>query len=224
MRLESRSAADSGPVLEMLGEVGGDYVAPDRHIFTNTFSGESALLGLPSESGSNEVIAIGDDAWFREFEQAKPTADERALEPWSERRIPDLIADGTATFSSLDLDVHGWVGVPEDGDIPPGALVGTELRNCVETIHYKLDKSVVTGLPFVVGLSDAEEFTYHMWVDSQTGVVVAFDVSVITSAQAFLGAPPPELGVSADTQLVMDVFFYITRINDPSIAVQAPAQ
>lgn len=224
MRIESPSAADSSPVLEMFGEVAGDYVAPDRHIFTNAFSGESASLGLPSESGSNEVIAIGDDAWFREFEQVEPTADERALEPWLERQISVLIADGTAEFSSLDLDVHGWVGVPEDGDIPPGALVGTELRNCVETLHYKLDKSIVTDLPFVAGLSDAEEFTYHMWVDSQTGVVVAFDVSVITSAQAFLGAPPPELELPTDTQVVMGIFFEITRINDPGIVVQAPAQ
>jgi hypothetical protein len=207
--IEGSSRGDVGPLLA--GTVEGDYVAPDAHAFVNAFE----LGGFGFEAAA---IVIGEQAWSRDS----------ATAPWAPTTIDALWEDGSADLTSMDPELFLY---DREFGTRLEALPGTpEQRLGRETVRYavtpELFDALAATLPpeLLLGFDpeQVEEFSMAVSVDPATGAVVAVEIAFLGASGAFPDVA--EFGVPADAQLALSVTFEVTRINDPGITIEPPAE
>lgn len=191
------------------GRVEGDYVAPDRHAFTNEF-------GFAGISFTTNSVIIGNEAWNQE-----------GSGPWSATTLDALFVDGSTGLTSVDPEFFGFDTDAADGF---GAMNGEpETLNGIATTRYVLTKELYEAVaPFLgdtptgdMDISDFEEFSTTVWLDNEANALVKMDL-YMTAPAAVMGNDLGALGLAADATLSMTMSFEMTRINDESISIEPP--
>jgi hypothetical protein len=191
------------------GRVEGDYVAPDRHAFTNEF-------GFSGLTITTDSIIIGTDAWNRE-----------GSGPWTASSIEALFADGSIGLTSADPEFFGFDTEASAGFA--GLSGESETLNGIETTRYVLDRELYAAVaPFLgdtptgeMDVGDFEEFSTTVWIDTAANALVRMDL-FMTAPAAVLGEDLSPLGVAPDATLSMTMTFEMTRIDDDGIAIEVP--
>lgn len=161
----------------------GSFVAPDRN---------QALLQFQDEE--LEVRTIGNESWIR------------VGATWQEQEPPgeDVIPSAA---SICEDQVERLVPCldPASGE--------QELVNGIETIHYRLDKADLRGMPECLGRSGEEalprEFDVDIWLERNDGWPVRFEV--ISSDVDEEGKP-----------ISLELFMELSDIDDPTIEIEPP--
>ena len=191
------------------GRVEGDYVAPDRHAFTNEF-------GFAGISFTTNSVIIGTEAWNQE-----------GTAPWSETTVEALFEDGSTGLTSADPEFLGFDTEAADDF---GGLNGEpETLNGIETTRYVLTKELYETVAPLLGdtptggmdISDLEEFSTTVWIDNDANALVRMDL-YMTATAAVMGEDLGALGLAADSTLSMTMRFEMSRINDEAISVEPP--
>ncbi len=191
------------------GRVEGDYVAPDRHAFTNQFG----FAGLTFTTNS---VIIGTEAWNQE-----------GAGPWTPTTIDALFADGSIGLTSADPDFFGFDTEAADGF---GGLNGEpETLNGLDTTKYVLTKELYeTVAPFLadtptgdLDISQFDDFTTTIWIDRDANALVKMEL-YMTAPAAAMGEDLGSLGLPLDSTLSMTMSFEMSRLNDEAIAVEPP--
>jgi len=165
-------------------ELDGAYVAPDR---------SQAVLRFPGQE--LELRTIGDKSWVR-FGAT-----------WQDQESPpgeDAILTPAAVCADL---VEG---------LAPSLAAGSgeeEVVNGIETVHYRLDKADLNGLPALLGQSGEEglpsEFGVDVWLERNNGWPVRLEIAA---------ADTGEDGEPISLELSME----FSEINDPTIEINPP--
>jgi hypothetical protein len=120
----------------------------------------------------------------------------------------------TGSFTKTDVQGAGltdqWTPVSVYSGFNPSPtgydMIGSETKNGVQTDHYQATKSALAELGSIAGVDNAT-WTADIWLDSTGGYPVA--VSVTAKA--------------ADNSVAYEIVFNLTKIDDPSNTVTAPA-
>jgi hypothetical protein len=165
-------------------ELDGAYIAPDR---------SQAVLRFPGQE--LELRTIGDKSWVR-FGAT-----------WQDQQSPpgeDAILTPAAVCADLVKD------------LAPSLAAGSgeeEVVAGIQTLHYRLDKADLKGLPALLGRSGEEglpsEFGVDVWLESTEGWPVRLE---ITAADADANGEPTSL----------ELYMEFSAINDPTIKIDPP--
>jgi hypothetical protein len=161
----------------------GAFVAPDR---------SQALLRFQDQE--LELRTIGDKSWIRQgatWQEQEPPSEDAVLNPASV--CADLVEDLAPSLAA---------GSGEE-----------EVVNGIETIHYRLDKADLKGLPELLGRSGEEglpsEFAVDVWLERNDGWPVRLEVAA---------ADTDEEGQPLSLELIME----FSDIDDPTIEIEPP--
>jgi len=165
-------------------ELDGAYVAPDR---------SQAVLRFPGQE--LELRTIGDKSWVRFGatwqDQESPPGEDAILTPAAV--CADLVADLAPSLAA---------GSGEE-----------ETVNGIETVHYRLDKADLKGLPALLGRSGEEglptEFGVDVWIERNEGWPVRLEIAA---------ADTDANGETTSLELSMQ----FSEIDDPSIEINPP--
>ena len=101
-------------------------------------------------------------------------------------------------------------------DLAPSVAAGSgeeEVVNGIETVHYRLDKADLKGLPALLGQSGEEglpsEFGVDVWLERNNGWPVRLEIAA---------ADTGEDGEPISLELSME----FSEINDPTIEINPP--
>ena len=165
-------------------ELDGAYVAPNR---------SQAVLRFPGQE--LELRTIGDKSWVR-FGAT-----------WQDQESPpgeDAILTPAAVCADLVKD------------LAPSLAAGSgqeETVNGIQTVHYRLDKADLKGLPALLGRSGEEglpsEFGVDVWLERNEGWPVRLEIAAVDTGA---GSEPTSLELSMQ----------FSGINDPSIEINPP--
>ncbi|MDO8612081.1 MAG: hypothetical protein Q7R32_04570 [Dehalococcoidia bacterium] len=165
-------------------ELDGAYVAPDR---------SQAVLRFPGQE--LELRTIGDKSWVR-FGAT-----------WQDQESPPG-EDAILTPAAVCADLVE--------DLAPSLAAGSgeeEVVNGIETVHYRLDKADLNGLPALLGQSGEEglpsEFGVDVWLERNNGWPVRLEIAA---------ADTGEDGEPISLELSME----FSAINDPTIEINPP--
>ena len=165
-------------------ELDGAYVAPDR---------SQAVLRFPGQE--LELRTIGDKSWVR-FGAT-----------WQDQESPPG-EDAILTPAAVCADLVE--------DLAPSLAAGSgeeEVVNGIETVHYRLDKADLKGLPALLGQSGEEglpsEFGVDAWLERNNGWPVRLEIAA---------ADADEDGKPISLELSME----FSDINDPTIEINPP--
>ncbi|MEX0785574.1 MAG: hypothetical protein WD939_02960 [Dehalococcoidia bacterium] len=185
--------------------VEGDYAGPDSHSFTNSFS----FAGI---SATQDVVIIGDDAWFRE--SGGDWTATTALDPEVLDSIDLTSADpGFLQDSDLANDFASLDSEPEE-------------RNGVQTRRYFIPKEAVEALVDILGedfLSDTgglQEFEMTVWLEEESDALIRAELEAVASPE--LLGDEPGFSVSPDAVLNLTMLIDVTQINDSGISIEPP--
>jgi hypothetical protein len=203
--LEFSVVADSEDGL-ITGTVEGDYVAPDSHAFSTSFS----VAGL---SGTEEAVIIDDQAWYRESgtEWRETTRDD-----------PDIVS--AIELTSAD---PGFLSADNLGEDLAGLDSEIEERNGVSTRRYHIPRDAVDTLIDIFGdefLQDASglrDFEMTVWLEEESGALIRAEFSASASPELF-GEEDPFLGLDPNDAIVVSMVIDLTQINDSSISIEPP--
>jgi len=165
-------------------ELDGAYVAPNR---------SQAVLRFPGQE--LELRTIGDKSWVRFGatwqDQESPPGEDAILTPAAV--CADLVKDlapSLATGSGEEETVSG-----------------------LQTVHYRLDKADLKGLPALLGRSGEEglpsEFGVDVWLERTEGWPVQLEIA---AADTDTNGEPTSLELSMQ----------FSEINDPTIEINPP--
>ena len=165
-------------------ELDGAHVAPDR---------SQAVLRFPGQE--LELRTVGDKSWVR-FGAT-----------WQDQESPpgeDAILTPAAVCADLVKD------------LAPSLAAGSgeeEAVNGLQTVHYRLDKADLKGLPALLGRSGEEglpsEFGVDVWLERDQGWPVRLEIAAADTDAS--GGP---------TSLELSMQF--SAINDPTIKIDPP--
>ena len=165
-------------------ELDGAYVAPDR---------SQAVLRFPGQE--LELRTIGDKSWVR-FGAT-----------WQDQESPPG-EDAILTPAAVCADLVE--------DLAPSLAAGSgeeEPVNGIQTIHYRLDKADLKGLPALLGRSGQEglpsEFGVDVWLERNNGWPVQLEI---------VAADTGEDGEPISLELSME----FSEVNDPTIEIDPP--
>ena len=163
--------------------VEGTFINPDR----------SNLL-VRSQGTELEVRTIGDRSWLRQGAT------------WQQQEPPGQ--DSLFTLLTLCEDLVK--------DLAPSLQAATgepEVVNGIETIHYRLDKADLKGLPELLGRSGEEglpsEFGVEVWLERNDGWPVRFETAL---------SDLDEEGQPVREELSLE----FSDIDDPNIKIEPP--
>jgi len=165
-------------------ELDGAYVAPER---------SQAVLRFPGQE--LELRTVGEKSWVR-FGAT-----------WQDQESPpgeDAILTPAAVCADLVKD------------LAPSLAAGSgqeETVNGIQTVHYRLDKADLKGLPALLGRSGEEglpsEFGVDVWLERNEGWPVRLEIAAVDTGA---GSEPTSLELSMQ----------FSGINDPSIEINPP--
>ena len=161
----------------------GSFVAPDR---------SQALLRFQDEE--LELRAIGDQSWIRIgtlWQEQAPSDEDVLLTPASV--CMELVEDLAPSLAA------------ESGE--------EDVVNGIETIHYRLDRADLKGLPVLLGRSGEEglprEFGVDVWLERNDGWPVRLEI--VASDIDEEGQP-----------ISLELFMEFSDIDDPTIEIEPP--
>jgi hypothetical protein len=184
--------------------VEGDYVGPDSHAFTNSFS----FAGL---SGRQDVVIIGEQAWFREGSGA-----------WRATSIDDPDIAGALDLSSADPE---FLYDREFIDDLRSLDSEREVVEGVSTRRYHIPREslealgALLGEDFLAGSEGLDEFEFTVWLEEETGMLVRGEL-VATASPEFFGEPLFEVQEGATISVSLRIA--LTQIDDPTILIEPP--
>ena len=184
------------------GSIEGDYVAPDSHSYTQTFS----LGGI---SGSEEAIIIGDDAWQREGSGDWSIVDRFDLDTDLTSADDEFIADAQFIDDIAALD-------SEKSDVD-----GRPARK------YSFTKDDIEAITDILGedflsaddLADIEDFSFVIWVDEDRDVILRAELEA-TALASVLG--DTGLDVDPSQTVIISLSLHLSDVNDKSIEIKPP--
>jgi hypothetical protein len=188
------------------GTVEGDFVAPDSHRVQTRFE----FVGV---SVVEEVVIIGEDAWYREGEAGD----------WTATSLSDERVQSAISLSSADPD---FLPGPDFAEDIAALESEPEERNGVQTRRYHIPAEALRTLGDLLGedffgnLEGVQEFEMTVWLEEETGGLVRAELSAVTTADALGEDAPFALGegFTASITLVID----LTEINSRSISIEPP--
>jgi hypothetical protein len=202
-----RGAEGDAPVI--VGSVEGDYVAPDRHRFTNAFS-------IGAIRFVQEVVLIGDEARIREGNGVWRATTADAAE----------VVEASALTSADPAFPAGDTPLAEDIAVFAGETVTREGR---PSMRYELDRADLLAIDELFGagilgvapvLSEAETFDMRAWTDEETGALSALELLLVAPAEVLAGDLGIELEPGAPIAYRMSVA--LSDIDDAAIAIESP--
>lgn len=202
-----RGAEGDAPVI--VGSVEGDYVAPDRHRFTNAFS-------IGAIRFVQEVVLIGDEAWIREGNGAWRATTADSAE----------VVEASALTSADPAFPAGDTPLAEDIAVFAGETVTREGR---PSMRYELDRADLLAIDELFGagilgvapvLSEAETFDMRAWTDNETGALAALELLLVAPAEVLAGDLGIELEPGAPIAYRMSVA--LSDIDNTAIAIESP--
>ena len=165
-------------------ELEGAFVAPDR---------SQAVLRFPGQE--LELRTIGDRSWVRFGatwqDQESPPGEDAILTPAAV--CADLVKDLAPTLS--------------------GSSGEEEVVNGIQTVHHRLDKADLKGLPALLGRSGEDglptEFGVDVWLERDNGWPVRLEIAAADTDE---GGEP----------ISLELFMEFSEINDPTIEINPP--
>jgi hypothetical protein len=165
-------------------ELDGAYVGPDR---------SQAVLRFPGQE--LELRTIGDKSWVRFGAtwqvQESPPGEDAILTPAAV--CADLVADLAPSLAAASGE--------------------EEAVNGIETVHYRLDRADLKGLPALLGQSGEDglpsEFGVDVWLERDDGWPVRLEIAA---------EDPDDNGEPISLELSME----FSEINDPTIEINPP--
>jgi hypothetical protein len=184
------------------GSIEGDYVAPDSHRYTQTFS----LGGI---SGSEEAIIIGKDAWQREGSDDWSIVERLDLDTDLTSADDEFIADAEFIDDIAALDSE-----KSDVDGRPARKYAFTKEN-IEAITDILGEGFLSG----DDLADVEDFSFVIWVDEDRDVILRAELEA-TALASVLG----EIGLNVDPgeTVIISLSLNLSDVNDKSIEIEPP--
>ena len=198
-----------GDVPVIVGSVEGDYVAPDRHRFTNAFS-------IGAIRFVQEVASIGDEAWIREGTGAWRATPANAAE----------VVEASALTSADPAFPAGDTPLAEDISVFASERATRDGR---ASTRYELDRADLLAIDELFGagifgvapmLSEAETFDMRAWTDDETGALAALELLLVAPAEVLAGELGIELEPGAAIAYRMSVA--LSDIDDTAIAIESP--
>jgi hypothetical protein len=188
------------------GLIEGDYAGPDSHAFESTFE----FAGI---SGTEEVVIIGDDAWYRE-----------GAGQWRETTASDPDVQNAVELTSADPD---FLQDPELAEGLEGIDSEEEEINSVTTRRYHISRDAVAALAdllgeeFVADAAGLEDFEMTVWLDEETDGLVRAEISATAGPEIF--SDDTGLDVEPGSTVIVEMLIDVTRINDEDIEIEPPA-
>ncbi len=188
------------------GDIKGDFVAPGSHTWTQEF----AFGGL---SFAESYVIIGEDAWYREGDG-----------DWQAMSADDpVIADGT-DLTSADPE---FLYDPEFVEDIRAFDSKKEEKNGLSTRKYEFSKDSFEELSALLGeellgdtdVEDLDDFSMEIWIDDETGTIIAADLNASTSGEGLADFP---VDVPEGGSVTVKMAINVTQINDDSISIEPP--
>ena len=209
VEIEFALQGEAGEAPVIVGSVEGDYVAPDRHRFTNAFS-------IGAIRFVQDIVLIGDAAWIRDGGGAwrATTADDPAVLEASALTSADPAFPAGETPLARDIAVFAGEPVTREGR---------------PSTRYELDRADLLAIDDLFGagilgvapvLAEAETFDMRAWTDEATGALVALELLLVAPAESLAGDLGIELEPGAPVAYRMSVA--LGDIDDPAITIESP--